>query len=155
MSHAHELLAVLFRPQSFSCTKQMEWLLQWHHNEPNVASNHQSHDCLLNHLFRRRSKKTSKPHFTGLCEGNSPVTCEFPAQRASNVDNVSFWWYHHGKLFSSFLRYWSSHHCHDSIMTKNAVKFNVINHHCKLTTRLFQYITNEDSTKLCYYMYVV
>ena len=35
-----------------------------------------------------------------LCEGNSPVTGEFPAQRASNVENVSIWWRHHdGKHF--------------------------------------------------------
>ena len=25
-----------------------------------------------------------------------PVTGEFPAQRASNVENVSIWWLHHG-----------------------------------------------------------
>ena len=30
--------------------------------------------------------------------GNSPVTGEFAAQRASNADNVSIWWCHHGKL---------------------------------------------------------
>ena len=30
-----------------------------------------------------------------LCEGNSPVTDEFPAQRASNADNISIWWRHH------------------------------------------------------------
>ena len=29
--------------------------------------------CLLNRLFRRRSKKTSKPHVAGLYEENSPV----------------------------------------------------------------------------------
>ena len=46
---------------------------------------------------RRRSKKTSRLRVTGLCAGNSPVTGEFPAQRASNVDNVSFWWRRHGK----------------------------------------------------------
>ena len=34
-------------------------------------------------IFRRRSKKTSKLRVTGLCAGNSPVTSEFPAQRAS------------------------------------------------------------------------
>ena len=39
--------------------------------------------------------KTSKLHVTGLCEGNSPVTGEFPAQRASNTENVSIWWRHH------------------------------------------------------------
>ena len=32
---------------------------------------------------------------TSLCEGNSPVTGEFPAQRASNAENVSIWWRHH------------------------------------------------------------
>ena len=43
----------------------------------------------------RKSKKTSKLRVTGLCAGNSPVTGEFPAQRASNADNVSIWWRHH------------------------------------------------------------
>ena len=33
-----------------------------HHNEPDGVSNNQPHDCLLNRLFRRRSKKTSKLH---------------------------------------------------------------------------------------------
>ena len=59
--------------------------LQWCHNERDGVSNHQPHDCLLNRLFRRRSKKTTKLRVTGLCEGNSPVTDEFPAQRASNA----------------------------------------------------------------------
>ena len=45
---------------------------------------------------RRRSKKTSKLRVTGLCDGNSPVTCEFPAQMASNAENVSIWWRRHG-----------------------------------------------------------
>ena len=43
---------------------------------------------------RRRSKKTSKLRVNGLCAGNSPVTGEFPAQRASNAENVSIWWRH-------------------------------------------------------------
>ena len=40
-------------------------------------------------------KKTSKLRVTGLCVGNSPVTCIFPAQTASNAENVSIWWRHH------------------------------------------------------------
>ena len=64
--------------------------LQWRHNEDDGVSNHQAHDCLFNRLFRRRSKKTSKLRVTGLCEGNSPVTSEFPAQRASNAENFPF-----------------------------------------------------------------
>ena len=71
--------------------------LQWCHNERDSVSNHQPNDCLLNRLFGRRSKKTSKPRVTGLCVGNSPVTGEFPAQMASNAENVSIWWRHHGK----------------------------------------------------------
>ena len=55
--------------------------LQWRHNEHDGISNHQPHDCFLNCLFRRRSKKISKLRVTGLFAGNSPVTGEFPAQR--------------------------------------------------------------------------
>ena len=32
---------------------------------------------------------------TDLCEGNSPITGEFPAQGASNAENVSIWWRHY------------------------------------------------------------
>ena len=67
---------------------------QWCSNEHDGVPNHQPHDCLLNRLSRHRSKKTSKLRVTGLCEGNSPVTGEFPAQRASNEENVSIWWRH-------------------------------------------------------------
>ena len=65
-------------------------VLQWRHNGPDSVSNHQPHDCLLNRLFRRRSKKTSKLCVTGLCAGNSPGTGEFPAQMASYAENISF-----------------------------------------------------------------
>ena len=53
-------------------------------------------------LFRRTSKKTSKIRVTGLCEGNSPGTGEFPAQMASNAENVSIWWRHHGAIITRF-----------------------------------------------------
>ena len=69
--------------------------LQWRHNGRDGASNRLPYDCLLNRLFRRRSKKTSNLGVTGLCVGNSPVTGEFPTQRASNAENVSIWWRHH------------------------------------------------------------
>ena len=69
--------------------------LQWRHNEPDAVSNHQPHDCLLNRLFRSRSKIPWKLRVTGLCAGNWPATGEFPAQRVSNAENVSIWWRHH------------------------------------------------------------
>ena len=42
--------------------------LRWRHNGRDSVSNHQP-DCLLNRLFRRRSKKTSKLRVTGLLCG--------------------------------------------------------------------------------------
>ena len=52
--------------------------LRWRHNGRDGVSNHQPHDCLLNRLFRRRSKKTSKLRVTGLCAGNSPGPVNSP-----------------------------------------------------------------------------
>ena len=73
--------------------------LQWRHNDHDGVSNHQRLDCLLSRLFRRRSKKTWKLCVTCLCEGNSPLTGEFPAQRVSNAENVSIWWRHHANVW--------------------------------------------------------
>ena len=64
--------------------------LQWRHHECDVVSNHQPQDCLPNHMCRCRSKKTSKLRVTGFCQGNSPVTGEFPSQRASYVEIFPF-----------------------------------------------------------------
>ena len=69
--------------------------LQWRHNGHYGISNHQPHHCLLNPLFRRKWKKTSKLRITGLCAGNSPMTGEFPTQMGSNAENVSIRWRHH------------------------------------------------------------
>ena len=74
------------------------YTLQWRHNESHDVTDHQPHDCLLKRLFRGRSKKTSKFCVTGLSEGNSPMTGEFPAQRASNAENASIWWLHHENM---------------------------------------------------------
>ena len=60
--------------------------LRWRHNGHDSVSNHQPHECLLNRLFRRRSRKTSKLRVTGLCVG-------------SNAENVSIWWRHHDLPF--------------------------------------------------------
>ena len=52
--------------------------LRWRHNELDGVSDHQPHGCLLNRLFRRWSKKTSKLRVTGLCVGNSPGPVNSP-----------------------------------------------------------------------------
>ena len=77
---------------------------QWRHNGCDRVSNHQPHDCLLDRLFGGRSKKISKLRVTGLCVGNSPVIGEFPAQRASNAEDVSIWWRHHHECVHLFYR---------------------------------------------------
>ena len=59
-----------------------EWkALHWRHNDHDGVSNHQPHGCLLNRLFRHRSKKTSKLRVTGLCVGNSPRPVNSPHKR--------------------------------------------------------------------------
>ena len=37
------------------------------------------------------SEHTKAPRH-GFCEGNSPVTGDFPAQRAISAESVSIWW---------------------------------------------------------------
>ena len=84
--------------------------LRWCHNEHDGVSNHQPYDCLFNRLFRRRRKWTSKFRVTGLCERNSLVNGEIPAQIVSNaemfpLDDVmmeivdDYWW--HGGIDTS------------------------------------------------------
>ena len=52
--------------------------LQWRQNDQDSVSNHQPHGCLLNRLYRRRSKETLKLRVTGLCVGNSPGPVNSP-----------------------------------------------------------------------------
>ena len=95
--------------------------LQWRHNGHDIVSNHKPRHCLLNRLFGRRSKKTSKLRATGLWVGNSPGTGEFPVQMASNAENVSIWWRHHGVelirgfalIIISYFRVASLPQCHE------------------------------------------
>ena len=101
--------------------------LRWRHNGHGGVSNHQPHHCLLNRLFGCRSKKTSKLRVTGLCAGNSTETGEFPAQMASDAENVSIWWRHHGvcrpcrELFSWVLNkdMWYNWLCSGPIVSHN------------------------------------
>ena len=48
--------------------------LQWRHNDHGGVSNHQHHGCLLNRLFRRRSKNTSKPLVCSTSLMASPIS---------------------------------------------------------------------------------
>ena len=95
-SHSHQILLQRYNHKTHvKLSMGLIAPLQCRHNGHDSVSNHQPHDCLLNRLFRRRSKKTSKLCVTGLCAGNSPGTGEFPAQMASHAEYVSIWWRHH------------------------------------------------------------
>ena len=54
-----------------------------------IASQITSLTIVYSTVYSGADQKTSKLRVTGLCDGNSPLTGEFPAQRASNAENVS------------------------------------------------------------------
>ena len=109
--------------------------LQWRHKGRGGVSNHQHQDCLPNRVFRCRSKKTSKRRVIGLCEGNSSVAGELPAQRASDAENASIWWRHH--VGRSPMRLWtqkctptSSHHDEGKVGRGGVFTYNyLLNQH--------------------------
>ena len=92
----HQYLIINHTATNMAALSNFAHSLQWRHNGRDSVSNHQLHYCLLNGLFRRRSKKTSKIRVTGLLAGISLETGEFPAQMASYTENVSIWWRHRG-----------------------------------------------------------
>ena len=98
------------------------------HNGHDGVSNHRRLDCLLKRLFRRKSQRTSKLRITSLCEGNSPVTGEFPAQRASNAENVSIWWRPH--VIIQWGYWWSTDAWSQDIRSHNAGSFSRITRTC-------------------------
>ena len=53
-------------------------------------------------LVQAQIKEKSKLGVTGLCEANSPGAGEFPAQRASNAENVPISWRHHDPKISAW-----------------------------------------------------
>ena len=63
----------------------LRYPLQWRHDEHDGVSDHRRLHCLFKCWLTGRSKEIPKLRVTGLCVGNSPVTGEFPAQRASNA----------------------------------------------------------------------
>ena len=67
--------------------------LQWRDNEPDGVPNHQPHDCLLNGLFRRISKKTWKLRVTGFVLGIHRLPVNSPhkgsvTQKMFPIDDV-------------------------------------------------------------------
>ena len=91
----------------FSAAKILKRTFSWHYNDVIMSTMSSKITSLTignsTVCSRCRSKKTSKLSVTGLCEGNSLGTGEVPALRASNVENVSIWWCHHGKGMDHYM----------------------------------------------------
>ena len=113
--------------------------LQWHHNKHKGISDHWHLHCLSTVWSCTDQRKLQKLHVTGLCVGNSLVTGEFPAQKASNLENVSIWWRHHDTLSQPrerflvlashwFLHYWRGHL--PTVFTLNAIHTVICNIGC-------------------------
>ena len=75
----------------------------WHHFHygdimmGTIASQITSLTIVYSTVYSDADQKKKKCRVTGLCAGNSPGTGGFPAQMASNAENVSIWWRHHVK----------------------------------------------------------
>ena len=88
-------------------------------------------------------RKLQSSVLLALCAGNSPVTGEFPAQRASNAENVSIWWRHHATDHNEtwtvcviFTVLYNTHELTRIMSLPNAIlKKNVI---CKISAILSQ-----------------
>ena len=74
---------------SISVSKGLSTLRLGHKGNYGVSSD-QPHNCLPNRLFRFKWMKTPTLCVTGLCEGNSPVTSEFPTQKVSQPEVFLF-----------------------------------------------------------------
>ena len=59
--------------------------------------------CTASIHFQTQIKENIKAlcHWPLFCAGNPLVTGEFPAQMASNAENVSIWWCYHGSRSNS------------------------------------------------------
>ena len=68
-----------------------------HHNDVKMGAMTSQITSLTTVYSTVYSDIDQKLRVTGLCEVNSPVTGEFPAQRASNSENIFIPWRHHEK----------------------------------------------------------
>ena len=69
-----------------------EWIStsQWRHNERDGASKSPASPLFAQLFVQAQIKENTKAQRHWLCEGYSAVTGEFPAQKTSNTENVSF-----------------------------------------------------------------
>ena len=121
-ANALKTLSMSFHARLFK-GRHVALSLEWRHNGRDGVSNHQPHDCLLNSLFRRRSKKTSKLRVTCLWVGNSPV-----AVMTSSCQKPGPWF----NIKMSSYQYRNSH-CGDKTILRPSYLHNGISYTGKMT----------------------
>ena len=108
----HKALCIMFRAKRLYFSNKLNrnaWVDNWsmiittgHHYTDvimgTMASQIISLTIFYSIVYSGADKKTSKLHVAGLCVGISPGTCKFPAQMASNAENISIGWRHHDCL---------------------------------------------------------
>ena len=136
-----DILYIIIAPWNLHLPTAMPWgnivnTLQWRHDA--MASQITSPTIVSSAVHSGADDETSKLRGTGLCAGNSPVTGEFPTQRASNAEYVSIWWRHH-------------EHSKHAMQCGTSVILESISGICyeSLATRLFvqQHIQTKKKTK--------
>ena len=100
-----------------------KYTLQWRHMKvklSQIVGN--STVCLT--VYVDRHQRNIKSALLAFCEGNSPMTSEFPAPRVSNAEKASICWRHHGMpLFAMDVSFVFS--CFSLFLTK------VCHHKCR------------------------
>ena len=106
-----DLTGTFAKPKMFLLEKRTElqeppqwriWVIAMTSYGRHVVLNHRSYDYLFNSLCGYTLKNHQSPRHWPFVRGihrwpvNSPVTGEFPAQRASKAEKASIWWRHHG-----------------------------------------------------------
>ena len=105
-------------------------------------------------VYSGADQRKDQLRVTGLCEGNSPGTGEFPVQMASYAENVSIWWRHHDywdiigepnniitrpNLDEHWTRWWIIKHIHYKIWNEITYPFTYFN---GATVEVCEWISN-------------
>ena len=69
-------------PPIMNASNHEEWIFM-HCSDSMISAT-----AVIQPFVQAQIKENTKPHLTGLYEGNSPATGEFPTQRASNAEIV-------------------------------------------------------------------
>ena len=85
-----------------------------------IASQITSLTIIFSTVYSDADQRKHQSSVTGLCAGNLPVTGEFPAQMASNAENVSIEWRHHVML-QLLSRWYRQSWSHQAQNTKYAI----------------------------------